>query len=147
MRKRIAARFGILLSLLAVALPACAPVRLVSDYDEVLDRSVTELHRRAGRFLAALERTAGTPEGRYACHAEFYDEARADLRAIRARAEAVPRNELTAGQLRLVEDNLAALERLHRAGLKAEEIEPLRRAFDAQFGAILKLELAKKRGE
>jgi hypothetical protein len=145
MHKRHSTRLGFLLALLAAA-TACGPVRLVSEYDEAFDRAVMELHRSVGRFLFLLERTAGTPEGRHARHAEFYDAARADLRAIRARAESVPRNALTAAQLALVEDNLAGLERMHRAGLKAEEIEPLRRAFDAQIGAILKLELAKKRG-
>ncbi len=60
---------------------------------------------------------------------------------------------MTVDQVGLLSKSLDSLEQLHKGKLKRgrscfskEEIEPVRRSFNASFIAILKLELAKKRG-
>ena len=99
-------------------------------------------------FLVGLERNLDRPAGAYSQDERFYDEARVDVRAIQVRAAAQTANERTIEQLALLAKNLDALEALHREGFEtAAEFDPLRRGFEATFTAILKLELAKKRGD
>lgn len=124
-------------------------VKLIGDYDEATDKGATALHRKVETFLTKLERTAGTPAGAHgALGMNFYPEAMVDTRALMIRARAIPQNEITVEMLDLVAKNLGLLEELHKAGIGApEQVAPLRAAFDAQFTAILRLELAKKRGD
>ncbi|MBI4634082.1 MAG: hypothetical protein HY742_09360 [Deltaproteobacteria bacterium] len=133
--------------LLVVALAGCASIRLIADYDEQIDKSVSELQRKCETFLTGLERNVGKPEAGHDTNTKFYDEAKVDLSAIRVRAAAISKNEITLKQLDLLADSLDKLEQLHKGGLRREQIKPLRSAFNASFTAILKLELAKKRGE
>ncbi len=132
---------------LALATAGCT-IKLISDYDETTDRAVTQLQRKVDGFLVDIQRKAGTPEAEYAKNAKFYDETRVDVDAIRVRAQAMPKNDITVQQINLVQNSLDNLEKLHKLGFSSpEEIAPLRTAFDTSFTAILKLELAKKRGE
>lgn len=70
-----------------------------------------------------------------------------DVSAIHVRAAAISQNELTVEQLRLLEDSLNKLEQLHKIGCPStEQMNALKTAFNSSFTAILKLQLAKKRG-
>ncbi len=123
-------------------------IKLISDYDEATDKAVTQLQRKVDSFLVDMQRKAGTPGAEYAKNAQFYDETRVDVDAIRVRAQAIPKNDITVEQIKLVQDSLDKLEQLHKLGFSSpEELTPLRSAFDTSFTAILKLELAKKRGQ
>lgn len=123
-------------------------IKLISDYDEATDKAVTQLQRKVDGFLVDIQRKAGAPGAEYVKNVQFYDEARVDVDAIRVRAQAIPKNDITVEQIKLVQDSLDKLEQLHKLGFfSPEEIAPLRSAFDISFTAILKLELAKKRGE
>ncbi len=134
----------------------CA-VKSVASYDEMTDKNVTALQRKFETFLIGLQTSEGLPECAYSANAAFYSDAQVDLSSIKIRAEAIPKNELTTEQLTLLANSLSNLELLHRIKekksksigelkcLSADEITPLRSAFNSSFTAILKLELAKKR--
>jgi hypothetical protein len=132
---------------LALVLAGCTSVRLIAPYDEQTDKAVTELQRKVETFLIGLERNAGKPAGAYEANVKFYDEARVDLSSIRVRAAAIPKNDITLQQIDLLAENLRLLENLHKQGIPAGQVAPLRSAFNAGFTAILKLEIAKKRGD
>jgi hypothetical protein len=125
----------------------CSTIRLVADYDEQTDVAVTQFQRTVETFLTSLERNMGKDEASYESNVKFYDEARVDLSAIRLRAAAMPDNELTIQQLDLLSGTLGNLEKLHKLGIDANDIPPVRTAFNVSCTAILKLELAKKRGK
>lgn len=133
--------------LVMLAFGGCTSIRLIADYDEQIDKSVTDFQRKVETFLTGLERNADQPESKYDANVKFYDEARVDLSAIRVRAAALPKNEITLKQIDLLTDSLGKLEELQRLGIRREHIAPLRSAFNSTCTAILKLELAKKRGE
>lgn len=133
--------------LFVLGLAGCTSIRLIGDYDEQIDTSVTEFQRNIETFLTGLERNADKPEGKYDANVKFYDEARVDLSAIRVRATAIPKNDITIKQVDLLIDSLGKLEQLHKQGIPREQIPPLRSAFNVSCTAILKLELAKRRGE
>ncbi|HDH07412.1 MAG TPA: hypothetical protein ENG89_00100 [Candidatus Moranbacteria bacterium] len=149
---------SILLSIIFLALSGCT-VKFVSQYDEITDSSVTALQRKVETFMVTLESQDGLPECSYEHHKEFYQEAKVDLSAMRVRAAAISKNKITVAQLKLLSDSFIQLENLHKLKVEKsestnnlrcitkDEVSLLRTAFNSSFTAILKLELAKKRGE
>lgn len=137
--------------LCVAASSSCTRVQFISDYDEIIDHSTTELQQEIEQFLVAMERQQGTPAGSFTENASFYDQAEADIRVLRVRAGARPKSDLTVQHFDELLANVENLRQLHERrgddGLTAVIIEPARRALDTQFRAILTLELAKKRGE
>lgn len=140
--------------LILVVLSGCT-VKLISSYDEETDRSVTALQRRVETFLVRLDELDGSLDCTYDHHKAFYAGAKVEISAIQVRAAAIPQNEITTEQVALLSKSLGSLEELHKIKAKKgpgknclskEEIEPVQEGFNASFTAILKLELAKKRG-
>lgn len=131
---------------LLLALSACAP-RLLAPYDEVTDRAVSALQRKTEAHLIALEAATGPPDCRFERHQQFYTDARIELSALAVRTAAIPGNERTSEQTALLQRSLESLRQLHRIDcLSPEQIAILRIQFNSSFTAILKLELAKRRG-
>lgn len=144
---KYSALFGAAFLTIAVALSGCA-VKLISSYDETTDKTVTALQKKTEAHLVALEAVDGLPECKYEQHKQFYSEAKVDVSAIAVRAAAIPKNDITTEQTMLLTSSLETLEKLHKiACLSKEQIAPLRIQFNSSFTAILKLELAKRRGE
>jgi hypothetical protein len=71
---------------LAVVMVSACTVRLVSPYDEVIDKGVTQFQEEFFAFVAAMNRKAGTPAGTYAENVDFYDTWLAKLEALTERA-------------------------------------------------------------
>ncbi len=139
--------FGAVLFAFTAALSGCA-VKLISSYDEATDKAVTALQRKTEAHLIGLEAVEGLPECKYEKHKSFYDEAKVDVSAIAVRAAAIPQNDITTESVALLANSLGSLEKLHKiACLSKDQIAPLRILFNSSFTAILKLELAKRRGE
>lgn len=144
---KYATLFGTAFLVVALALPGCV-VKLVSNYDETTDRTVTALQKKTEAHLIALEAAEGLPECKYEDHKQFYGEAKVDVSAIAVRTAAIPKNEITSEQVMLLSKSLENLEELHKiACLSRNQISPLRIQFNSSFTAILKLEFAKRRGD
>ena len=123
-------------------------IKLISSYDETTDKTVTALQKKVESFLVTLESQQELPECKYDNHKKFYDEVKVEISAIEVRARAIPNNKITIDQVVLLKDSLNKLELLHQIScLSKDQIEALRIPFNSSFTAILKLELAKKRGE
>ncbi|MBI4500554.1 MAG: hypothetical protein HY700_05275 [Gemmatimonadetes bacterium] len=139
----------VLLVALSGAGGACA-VRLVSEYDDTTDKEVSSLQRSVDSFLRSLARSPRPPGCSYQVRAGFYDTTLTGVSSLVLRNRARPRNTLTVQQLELLDSSLVLLERLHQGKgegcLSPEEIEPLRGNLNTSFAAILRLELAKRRG-
>lgn len=145
--KNLHVLLGIAVLTAILILPSCS-VKLISNYDETTDKTVTELQKKVEAHLVALEAVEGLPECKYEKHKQFYDEAKVDISAIAVRAAAIPKNEITTEQTILLSNSLESLEKLHKiACLSKDQIVSLRTQFNSSFTAILKLELAKRRGE
>jgi hypothetical protein len=125
----------------------CA-VKLISSYDEATDTAVTALQKKTEAHLIALEGAEGSPECKFENKKQFYETAKVDVSAISVRAAAIPKNEITTEQAVQLSKSLESLEKLHKiACLSKDQIAPLREQFNVSFTGILKLELAKRRGE
>ncbi len=134
--------------IISIILGAGCAVKFVSDYDPKTDAAVTDLNREVERFLIFLQRTIATDEAKYEKHTGFYDETKANISSLKLRASLKSKNNITMQQLELVGENLDLLEEMHQMGFSsAEELDPIRSAFNTSFKAILKFEFAKKRGK
>jgi len=131
--------------LIVVLLQACA-VTPPTDYDLVQDRAVSKLYKSiTSFFLAYPSGQAGVCE--YEHFAGFYQGALLDSYALRVRAGAMPRNEVSAAQYSLLVASVERLQGVHEKGcLNAFRVQDLQASFDELFGAVLRLELDKKYG-
>ena len=131
----------------AILLSGCA-IALISDYDEVTDKTVTALQRKTEEHLVRLETTTGKPECEHPKFEKFYAEAKVDVSAIRTRTAAIPKNDISTKQIDQLGESLQSLEDLHRLKcISKAQIPALRTPLNSIFTAILKLEIAKKRGQ
>ena len=136
---------------LVLILCACGPVRLVSAYDEIIDRGVSDLHTKVVSFVARMVTESGKPEGTYEPNAAFYDDAKAAISTLRLRARLQDKNEDTVKLIDLLDSNMDLLRHLHEMGkehgLSKALADPALAAIETNFESILKFEVAKKRGE
>ncbi|GEM_PF-941892 len=137
-------------SLLCMVMLACT-VHFVSDYDEVTDRTITDLQGRVEAFMLSMVDAAGTPAGTYDSNKAFYTESKATILTMQSRATAIPQNQSTVDLLKKLEESINELAELHREagddGLTADVAGPTHAVLNVQFGAIIKHELDKKRGK
>jgi hypothetical protein len=137
----------LILIILLILVAGCS-VKLISTYDEQTDNAVTNLQKKVEKFFLTLQAQEGLPDCKYENHLQFYMDAKVDISSIEVRARAIPDNDITIKQIGLLSENIDLLEQLHQTDcLSKEQIEPLRINFNSGFTAILKLELAKKRGD
>jgi hypothetical protein len=140
----------VLILLLLLTLTGCA-VKLISDYDEIIDHYTVNLQAKIETFMIKMERLAGTPEGKYTNNAAFYDEIQGSLASILLRSQSLDKSEEVSEQIVLVQKNIENLRKLHQIqgekGLTADVLEPMRVAFTVQFKAMTKLQEALKRDQ
>ena len=147
----IRARPLLLTFLMGLMLSLSACVTLMAPFDETTNRLATDLQRKISTHFEALD-GASAPECLHPAHVAFYDDARVDISALSVRTQAFQMNAETIQQTVDLKEAVDTLEQLHRlasnAGrcMSSEELSPLRRAFDSHLGAIIRLEIAKKRG-
>jgi len=137
---------GLILTMLLL-ISACGEIRLISDYDEITDRKISELHQKFALHFVQLERMAGTEDANYENFTNFYDEVKVDVRVLRVRAGVIDKNDILIRSLDLLDSNISDLELLHKTGFRqVDEIVPIRNAFDSSFASMIRFITALKRG-
>lgn len=142
----------ILAVLLSVLIISGCTITLVSKYDEQTDANVTALQKKLDAYLLKLD-GAAYPDCSFASNKSFYDGVHIQLGSAQVRANAIPQNDITIQQLDALSKAIADLEKIQKlrdgnsSCLPAEIIKVDRTLFNSIFTAILKFELAKKRGE
>jgi hypothetical protein len=123
-------------------------VHFIADYDEQIDRGISQVLAQFQAIFTRLDRTAGTEGALYPNYVQDYDQIRTELRVLKSRAAAHVKNDLTIQQIDLLLDSLDKMEALQKLGpLPLEQLAVLRRSIETSCTAILKFELAKKRPE
>ena len=135
---------------LIAAWVACGPVRLVSPYDEAIDKGASEIHTRIVGFVERMTSLAGKPEGAYVANLAFYGDLKASLSTLKLRAQAQGKNEITVALVGELATNIENLRKLHEsskdAGLPSILASPALSAIEINCAAIVKFEVAKRRG-
>jgi hypothetical protein len=139
--------FFVLLLIIVLTTVACT-VRLISDYDDVLDKDVTALQLSTETFLNQLASEAGTPAAAYSANSDFYLKTNASLRTMATRAASQPKSNIVVGEVQTLQTTFNDLQKLHQLngdkGLSVENIANTRSALETEFTSILTLELALK---
>ena len=129
------------------SLQSCS-IQLISQYDDITDKSVTVLQEKVMKNLVKLERYVGTPEADYDKYKAFYDEAKVDLSSLKIRADAIDKNTIVQQQIVELTKMMGNMEALHKLGFtRTDDIKALEIPFNSAFTAIVKLQLALKRGD
>jgi hypothetical protein len=139
----------------ALALSALAGgcVRLVSEYDEQMDKGASDLDRKVIALIIdnVDDGSSGGDSRAYKANAKRYTDIKSDARVLKVRAIAqAGQNNQTIQIVDTIQDNIADLERLHAispTGFAPAEASAVLTQFDVQFGALIALELAKKRND
>lgn len=139
-------RFHYLFLIVATfALIACQSLNM-PQYDAKTDQLLTETQAMTDRLFIEIEHNIGLKKNRYAIYKEHYKDILARLHVIKTRASALPNNRSTVEQLTLLIDTIHKLHIRHKLGFSSvREIRGLQRLVDAQFEAVFRLELAKRR--
>lgn len=77
-----------LVLMVVVLLGGCAGIRLVSDYDEVIDKGITEFAEQFNTHVKNMGDLAGTPDGTYEVNLKTYNALESKLDVMIARASA-----------------------------------------------------------
>lgn len=135
------------LAILILLLVGCSEVRLISSYDQEIDKTATVLQKKMDAFLTKLDSKAGTNEAKYDQNEVFYDDYLVELRSLLIRAQSQPENSITEFQIGLMINSLNQLRILHEAGpISSNTVSTTRNLFAQAWLAIITLEQAKKRG-
>lgn len=132
------------LACLLVLLMAGCSVMFVTPYDEILDKQVTDLQLKTEQFFAKVEGSGAS----YEASKPFYQDAKAAVRVMRARAEASgeEKNKGEISEINLLEEKFGQLEVYHRAGsIRGKGGQAVHESIAVNFRALLRIELAKKR--
>ena len=148
--------------LCAILLAGCAGAKLISDYDEVTDKSLTTIQQKTDDFIETLITQSGTKKAAFNKHQDFYSDIGQQLRRLEFRVNATPNNDKTIDlfkKVRLVilgEGKCTAegtsLRDLHcmpanrNKGPSAMALAICRLNVNQAISAALSLELAKKQG-
>ncbi len=148
--------------LCAILLAGCAGAKLISDYDEVTDKSLTAIQQKTDDFIETLITQSGTDEAAFSKHQAFYSDIGQQLRRLEFRVNSIPKNDKTIDlvkKIRLVilgegkcTEEGTSLRDLHcmpmskDRGPSAMALEICRRNVNQTISAALSLELAKKQG-
>ncbi|WP_295393707.1 hypothetical protein [uncultured Thiodictyon sp.] len=127
--------------LLVSLLAGCAfKVRLIAEYDAIIDNAVNALHVKTVSFFAKLN-SSSRAEASYEANKEFYQEAQGDVAALILRAqvleEGLQAHPLTTNfeALKAQYEDLAAL---HKTAPAAAVLNNAQDAFEQSFRAIVK---------
>jgi hypothetical protein len=129
----------------AFLLSGCA-VRLIGDYDDTIDKGVTDVQQRAELYLAKLQSSPNTPYDQ-----GFYDDIGARLAVLKSRALSLPKYPIIAEQLTNLRAQFDSLQKLDKSSARpfpSVAVTDAESAIAVSVESILKLELAlKARGQ
>jgi len=131
--------------LLVSTLSACS-VKLIADYDAQIDTAASTLQKKMDSFCTTLVGATGAA-AQYNSNKTFYAEYAVDVRAVKVRASAYPKNSISIRQYDLMLRSLEDFRNQHQTDdtLPAAYINTTRDLFNTAWTAIITLEVAKKR--
>jgi hypothetical protein len=131
--------------MIVLFLYGCSSVRLIQEYDEITDQKLTSLQEKMARFFVKMERQVGFPESGYEKSIDFYDDVKTELNVLEVRSRAIPKSEIVQQQIRSIQSQVEALEKLHKLGFNSyEEILPVKNALENSFAAVIQLQMSLK---
>lgn len=131
----------LLLTFLALVITfGCVPkVKLVGEYDGIIDKAVTDLQEQTDTFFSKMK-TASTADSAYEANKEFYDDVQGKITTLIRRSEVIEeglkRNPLTQN-FKDLQAQYQELADQNNKGFSSRYLESAQKAFDQSFRAIL----------
>ena len=129
--------------LATLALSGCR-IKTIGDYDDAIDKGITDVQQRAELYFSKLQSTPGTPFDQ-----NFYDDINSRLVVLRSRASALPKYPIIVeqiGNLKTEFDTFQKLDKDAARPIQAAIVRDAESAITVSVESILTLELALKRG-
>jgi len=120
-------------------------LRLIGDYDETIDKGVTDFQQQAELYFAKLKANPNT-----AYDESVYSDLGARLAVLKTRASALPQYGIIAQQIANLKkqvDDMQELDKISSRPLPSIITGGAESGIDVSVASILKLELALKRGD
>src|SRR5262249_7758690 len=114
------------------------------DYDDVIDKGVTDVQQKAEQYFSKLLSNPNTPLDQ-----SFYDDINVQLKVLQSRASALPKYPIIIqqlGNLKSQFDTFKKLDQMTQRPFPPGAVTAAESAISVSVEAILKLELGLKRG-
>ena len=145
LRTRVPSAVTLLFLLVApFAITGCA-VTLVGDYDDTIDKGITDIQQKTELYLSKLQSDPNTVYDQ-----SFYDDMKSRLAVLKTRASALPKYSIITEQVTNLKsqfDDLQKLDKSMRRPFPSAAVISAQSALEVSVESILKLELALKRGD
>jgi len=129
----------------ALLLVGCT-VRFIGDYDDTIDKGVTDVQQKAELYFSKLQSSPNTPYDQ-----GFYDDINARLAVLKSRAASLPKYPIILEQLTNLKSQFAKFQELDKSSPRpfpSVAVAAAESAIAVSVESILKLELAlKARGQ
>lgn len=125
----------------ALLLAGCT-VKLIGDYDDTIDKGVTDVQQKAELYLSKLQSTPTTPYNQ-----DFYDDIDARLAVLKSRASSLPKYPIIVQQLANLKSQFDDLQKLDKSMARpfpGAAVAAAESAISVSVESILTLELALK---
>ena len=130
---------------------ASCTVRLIGDYDDTIDKGITDIQQTAETYFTKLASTPDTPYDQ-----SFHDSIATKLIVLKSRANSLPMYSIISQQVALLQNTFTAFEQVDKITPrplvndvrtnKPPLVANTESAVTTSVESILKLELALKRG-
>lgn len=134
-------RAGVVGAVLAVLVSGCVRG---SGYDPALETASTDWKTKIGAFIAGAQEKAGTPEGEYAAHKQFYVDIQTDIEGQITRTQAASGSPESVKILQILSKDVENLRKLHEAGgaagLSPAVAQPAHTAIETELRALKTLQ-------
>jgi len=127
--------------LVALLFAGCA-VRFIGDYDDTIDKGVTDIQQKAEVYFSKLQSSPNTPYDQ-----DFYDDMNARLAVLKSRAALLPKYPIILEQLSNLKSQFDTFQKLDKASPRpfpSVAVTDAESAIAVSVESILKLELALK---
>ncbi|WP_276485292.1 hypothetical protein [Paraflavitalea pollutisoli] len=134
--------------LLSVLFFTACKVTLLSAYDEVTDKTLSEMQQSTTAFFVKHESNPQSPDLAYNKSEPFYEGLKVKSRTIRIRNNAIEKNKIMIDMLDLLDRNINLMDSLHKGKpnglLSTNDVTLLKSAFETQYTAMFKFIMALK---
>ena len=140
------------ITILLASLTIVGCANMGAPYDPLTEKALMSINEKTSEILIDLENNQNFTEANHEQFQDAYKAIHLDLSSLELRTSAIPKNDKTQKQVVLLSETVKQLEALHQIGFgktaygKQEAIKTSKATFKQTLKAMLKLELAKKRG-
>lgn len=143
MKRNLIALCSLLLFMIFIG--GCVSVKLISDYDETVDKQINDLYKNISAYMLDLSNKPQVSADEKLIRENNFNDIILQIKAIKIRAMAKEGNDLQIQQVDILLDSWNKIGELQKTPLTKEIVLNAQSGLEITVTAILKLEIAKRR--